>query len=137
MPTSGVTGEGLPDLLTLLVKYSLEMKSIQKRIRISKTKFNCTVMEVKMIEGHGTTIDCILVDGAIRKDDQIVLLGFRGPIVTKVRALLTPHPMKEMRVKDEYLHHDEILAANGVKISAPGLDEAVAGTPLIVANTEE
>ena len=92
-------------------------------------------MEVKMIEGHGTTIDCILVDGEIRKDDQIVLLGFRGPIVTKVRALLTPHPMKEMRVKDEYLHHESILAANGVKISAAGLDEAVAGTPLIVANT--
>lgn len=135
VPTSGVTGEGLPDLLTLLVKYSLTMKSIQKRIRISKTKFNCTVMEVKMIEGHGTTIDCILVDGEIRKDDQIVLLGFRGPIVTKVRALLTPHPMKEMRVKDEYLHHESILAANGVKISAAGLDEAVAGTPLIVANT--
>lgn len=100
VPTSGVTGEGLPDLLTLLVKYSLSLKNIQKRIRISTTKFNCTVMEVKMIEGHGTTIDCILVDGKIRKDDQIVLLGFRGPIVTKVRALLTPHPMKEMRVKD-------------------------------------
>jgi translation initiation factor 5B len=42
-----------------------------------------------------------------------------------------------MRIKDEYLHHDEIVAANGVKISAPGLDEAVAGTPLLVANTEE
>jgi translation initiation factor 5B len=51
-------------------------------------------MEVKMIEGHGTTIDCILVDGTIKKDDQIVLLGFNGPIVTKVKALLTPHPMK-------------------------------------------
>jgi translation initiation factor 5B len=51
-------------------------------------------MEVKMIEGHGTTIDCILVDGKICKDDQIVLLGFKGPIITKVKALLTPHPMK-------------------------------------------
>ena len=57
-------------------------------------------MEVKMTEGYGTTIDCLLVDGAIKKEDQIVLLGFDGPIVTKVKALLTPHPMKEMRVKD-------------------------------------
>lgn len=51
-------------------------------------------MEVKMIEGYGTTIDCLLVDGSIKKEDQIVMLGFEGPIVTKVKALLTPHPMK-------------------------------------------
>ena len=42
-----------------------------------------------------------------------------------------------MRVKDEYLHHKFIHAANGVKIAATGLDEAVAGTPLIVANTPD
>ncbi len=53
-----------------------------------------------MIEGYGTTIDVLLVDGCIKKDDTIVLLGFEGPIITKVKALLTPHPMKEMRVKD-------------------------------------
>ena len=33
-------------------------------------------MEVKMIEGFGTTIDCILVDGIIKKDDKLVLMGF-------------------------------------------------------------
>lgn len=42
-----------------------------------------------------------------------------------------------MRVKDEYIHHVEIHAANGVKISATGLDEAVAGTPLFVCNNED
>ena len=67
MPTSGITGEGLPDMLMMLVEYSLNMNNIQKRIKIKKGRFNCTVMEVKMIEGHGTTIDCILVDGTIKK----------------------------------------------------------------------
>ena len=113
------------------------MPSIQERIRVKLDKFRCTVMEVKMIEGYGTTIDCMLVDGRIKKDDQIVVLGFDGPIVTKVKAILTPHPMKEMRVKDEYIHHKEIWGANGVKVAANGLDSAVAGTPLIVANTED
>lgn len=94
VPSSGITGEGLPDILSLLVKYSIGLPKIAKRIKVKKDKFNCTVMEVKMIEGYGTTIDCILVDGKIRKDDQIVLLGFKGPIVTKVKAILTPHPMK-------------------------------------------
>lgn len=42
-----------------------------------------------------------------------------------------------MRVKDEYLHHTEIHAANGVKLAATGLDEAVAGTPLFVCHNEE
>jgi len=42
-----------------------------------------------------------------------------------------------MRIKDEYLLHKEIWGANGVKIAATGLDSAVAGTPLIVANTED
>ena len=90
-----------------------------------------------MLEGYGTTIDILLVDGRIKKDDQIVLLGFDGPIVTKVKAILTPHPMKQMRVKDEYLHHKEIWGAMGVKVAAPNLDSAVAGTPMIVANTED
>lgn len=105
VPTSGVTGEGIPDLLSVIVKYSLTLESIKKRIKVKEDNFRCTVMEVKMIEGYGTTIDVLLVDGCIKKDDTIVLLGFEGPIITKVKALLTPHPMKEMRVKDEYLHH--------------------------------
>ena len=94
IPTSGITAEGLPDLLGTIVEYSMTLEAIIKKIKIKKGRFNCTVMEVKMIEGFGTTVDCILVDGAIKKEDQIVLLGFDGPIITKVKALLTPHPMK-------------------------------------------
>lgn len=67
IPTSGITGEGLPDILALLVKYSLSLKKILKKIKVKKDVFNCTVMEVKMLEGYGTTIDCILVDGKIKK----------------------------------------------------------------------
>ncbi len=67
MPTSGITGEGIPDLLAMIVNNSLSMKNIRKRIKIKKDRFKCTVMEVKMIEGYGTTIDCLLVDGIIKK----------------------------------------------------------------------
>lgn len=56
------------------------------------------------------------------------MAGFQGPIITKVRALLTPHPMKEMRVKGEYIHHDVIYASMGFKISAVGLEDAMAGS---------
>ncbi len=60
---------------------------------------------MKVIEGHGTTIDVVLVNGLLKVGDTIVVSGMNGPIVTSIRALLTPQPMKELRVKGEYVHH--------------------------------
>lgn len=93
--------------------------------------FDCTVLEVKVIEGLGTTIDVVLVNGIMKVHDTIVLQGFNGAIVTQVRALLTPHPLREMRVKADYIHHKEIRGAMGIKISAPGLEHAIAGSELL------
>lgn len=90
-----------------------------------------------MIEGHGTTIDVILKNGQLRSGDTIVLAGFNGPIVTKIRTLLTPQPLKEMRVKGDYMHHDVLNGAMGIKISAPDLDNALAGGELFKAVTPD
>ena len=102
-----------------------------------KDVFECTVLEVKVIEGHGTTIDVVLVNGVLKVGDTIVISGLNGPIRTNIRALLTPYPMREMRVKGEYQHHNKIKGAMGIKISAPGLDFAIAGSELFKCSNED
>lgn len=78
----------------------------------------------------------MLVNGLLKVDDTIVITGLNGPIVTKIRALLTPYPMKEMRVKGDYVHHQKIKGAMGIKISAPGMEHAMAGGNLFRCATQ-
>ena len=133
VPTSAISGEGLSDLIWQLCN----MGQTSEREKLTeKDKFECTVLEVKVIEGHGTTIDVVLVNGVLKTGDTIVISGLNGPIKTNIRALLTPYPMKEMRVKGEYQHHNKIKGAMGIKISAPGLDHAIAGSELFKCTTE-
>eukprot|EP00669_Euglena_mutabilis_P009791 TRINITY_DN4618_c0_g1_i1.p2 TRINITY_DN4618_c0_g1~~TRINITY_DN4618_c0_g1_i1.p2 ORF type:complete len:765 (+),score=420.61 TRINITY_DN4618_c0_g1_i1:25-2295(+) len=127
VPTSAHTGEGIPDLLLLITQ--LTQKHLQDRITL-KDQLDCVILEVKVIEGLGYTIDVILVNGVLREGDTIILGGLNGPIITHIRALLTPQPLREMRVKGEYVHHKEIRAAQGVKINANDLEHAVAGSYL-------
>lgn len=134
VPTSAISGEGIPDLLLLLVQ--LTQKLMEDRLMYI-SEVQCTVLEVKVVEGLGTTIDVVLVNGVLHEGDQIVVCGLQGPIVTSIRALLTPHPMKELRVKGSYLHHKELKAAQGIKITAQGLEHAVAGTQLYVVGPED
>jgi translation initiation factor 5B len=96
VPTSAITGEGIPDMLMLLVKLTQERMN-QSLMYISELE--CTILEVKVVEGLGTTIDVVLSNGVMREGDRIVLCGMDGPIVTTVRALLTPQPLRELRVK--------------------------------------
>jgi len=134
VPTSAHTGEGIPDLLFLLCK--LTQNVLSKQLTYTG-KLDATVLEVKKIDGYGTTIDVILADGALHEGDIIVCAGLEGPIITTVRSLLMPEPLKELRVKNSYRKFATVPAANGVKIAAVGLDKAVAGLPLLVARDME
>lgn len=135
VPTSAITGEGLPDLITYLTKQCITR--IPQQLMEKNDSFDCTVLEVKVIEGLGTTIDVVLVNGLLKVQDTIILQGMNGAIVTQIRALLTPHPMKEMRVKSEYIHHQKIKGSMGIKISAPGLEHAIAGSELLKGTTPD
>ena len=134
VPTSAITGEGIPDLLGLLIKYSQDY--MPKRLTLTE-EVKATVLEKKVMEGLGTTLDVILVNGRLRVGDTIVLCGMNGPVTTTIRALLTPHPMRELRINTRYEEHDEIRAAMGLKVAAQNLEDAVAGTSLMVCRNND
>jgi len=131
VPTSALTGEGLPDLMGLLVRLTQEFMG-ERLMYCDETQ--ATVLDVRKIEGLGPTIDIVLVNGRLREGQRIVACGLHGAICTNIRALLTPQPMRELRVKSAYVHHKEIRAAQGLKVAAPGLETAVAGTELYVVD---
>lgn len=134
IPTSAHTGEGIPDMLKLIVQLTQE-RMVGSLMYLSEVQ--ATVLEVKAIEGFGMTIDVIVTNGILREGDKIVLAGVEGAIVTNIRALLTPAPMKELRLKSAYVHNKEVKAALGVKISAPGLEGAIAGSRLLVVGPDD
>jgi len=134
VPTSAVSGEGVPDLLMLIVQLTQQLMS--HRLMFTP-HVQATILEVKSIDGLGTTVDVVLVNGELHEGDTIVVCGMSGPIVTPIRALLTPPPLREMRVKSDYVHHKTIEAAMGVKIVGADLDKAVAGTELLVLHPED
>ncbi|SPO05810.1 probable FUN12 General translation factor eIF2 homolog [Cephalotrichum gorgonifer] len=134
IPTSAHTGEGIPDLLKLIVNLTQE-RMVGSLMYLSEVQ--ATVLEVKAIEGFGMTIDIILSNGILREGDRIIVCGVEGVIKTNIRALLTPQPMRELRLKSAYVHNKEVKAAMGIKISAPGLEGAIAGSRLLVVGPDD
>ena len=106
VPTSAITGEGVPDMIMLLV--NLTQQRMSERL-MYLSELECTVLEVKVIEGLGTTIDVVLSNGILKEGDRIVVCGLNGPIVTQVRALLTPQPLRELRIKVCVYPHQNLL----------------------------
>lgn len=127
VPVSGITGEGVQDLLVMLA--GLAQRYLKDRIVFTKGEGKGTVLEVKEHKGMGLTIDVILYDGEIRIGDNLVI-GGEEIIVTKVKALLKPEPLKEMCAEKRFKTLDSVAAASGIKISAPGLEGVIAGSPV-------
>ncbi|KAA6353160.1 MAG: putative Eukaryotic translation initiation factor 5B, partial [Streblomastix strix] len=140
IPTSAHTGEGLPDLLAYLFRASQQQSDLAQELK-PKPIIEATVLEVKTLLGLGTTIDVMLVNGVLCEGDQIIVNGTEGPITTQIRSVMTPLPLREIRVSStvgsDYKTHKRVRGAMGIKLQAPGLEKAVAGSTLSVAHNPE
>ena len=132
VPISAKTGEGIPELLMILV--GLAQRFLEDRLQIESGPGKGSVLEVKEEVGLGTTIDAIIYNGTIKSDDKIVI-GTKGkPVVTRIKALLKPKPLDEIRdPRERFDNVNEAHAACGIKISSPDLENVMPGAPIRVA----
>lgn len=136
VPVSAKTGEGIPELLSVLI--GLTQEYLKTQLQTTEGPAKGTVLEVKEEPGLGMTINAIVYDGVLRKGDTIVVGGKERPIVTKVRAVLLPKPLDEIRdPRDKFSSVDLVAAASGIKIAAPDLDTSLAGAPLYAVPSGE
>ena len=136
VPTSAKTREGIQDLF--LVLSGLAQQFLMKKLEYSEGYGEGTILEVTEETGLGTTLNVIVHKGTFKKTDKIVFGGKEKAFEAKIRSLLQPKELDEIRDPREKFNSIEVVhAAAGFKITGSGLNEAVAGAPIFVANTPE
>jgi translation initiation factor 5B len=132
VPTCARSGEGIADLLAMLV--GLAQKFLESRLETDEeSPGEGTVLEVKQDQGLGMVLDVILYAGSIRKEDTILVGTKNAPLETRIKALLKPAPLDEMRdSRKPFRGVDQVIAASGLKLVVPNAEGVVAGAPLRV-----
>jgi len=136
VPMSAREDEGINDLLLVLT--GLAQRFLDQHLQSEEGPAKATVLEVKEEKGLGKTLDLIVYSGTLRKSDRVAIGTQNLPIVTKVKALLKPKPLDEIRDPRERFDSVEcVTAAAGIKISAQNLEGVISGAPLRTISKEE
>jgi len=137
IPISAKSGEGVPDLMLMLV--GLAQRFLESQLQKGEGPGKGTILEVKDEKGLGQTLDMILYTGTLRTGDTVAI-GTRGaPLVTRIKAILKPKPLDEIRdPRDRFDSVKELHAAAGVKIACQDTTGAIAGAPIrVVKNAKD
>ena len=136
VPVSARTGVGIPELLAVLV--GLAQQFLQKRLAQEEKSTRGIVLEVNDEIGLGPTANIILIDGHLKKEDNIIIAKRDSVVITKPKAMLLPKPLDEMRdPRDKFKPINEVYAAAGVKIASPDLDGVLPGSTVYATDDDE
>ena len=127
VPISGKFGEGIADLLLVLV--GLAQRFLEEELSTEEGPGEGTILEVKEEKGIGTAIDTIVYKGTMKVGNQIVVACVSGkPIITKIKGLQRPKPLDEIRDPTQRFDRvKEVSAAAGIRVIAQNLEHALAG----------
>jgi len=122
VPASALTGEGIPELLMIIV--GLAQKFLEEKLKVKKDEGGRgVVLEVNEQKGLGCVLDVILYDGSLEVNDIILVGGLSKVVTSKIRGIFE----NEKSVK-------KAEAAASISICGHDLDDVVSGMPLRVAN---
>ncbi len=135
LPVSAKTGEGIAELLVFTA--GIAQKFLEARLNIEvKGPGKGSILEKKEEKGLGTTVDVILYNGTLNVNDTVAFATTTGIAKAKIRALLKPKALQEMRESSSKFYYvDSVAAASGVKISGVGFDDALPGS--LIMSTED
>ncbi|MGC9079439.1 MAG: translation initiation factor IF-2 [Nanopusillaceae archaeon] len=137
VPVSSKTGEGIPDLLLIIA--GLAQKFLEDKLKINLEENGIgVILERKEEKGLGNVIDIILYNGKIKKDDKIAFITKNGVKTTKVKSILRPASLVDIRfAKGKFIEVEEVNAAAGIRIVASGLEDALPGSTIYVYKNEK
>ena len=136
VPISAVSGIGIPELMAVLV--GLAQQYIKKRLERRYDYVRGIILEINEELGLGPSANMILLDGTIKQGDTIMVAKRDEIVVTKVKALLLPKPLDEMRdPRDKFRSVTEVISAAGLRIVSPDLEGVLAGSPLYVLRNKD
>jgi translation initiation factor 5B len=135
IPVSAHTKSGIPELLMTLA--GLAQRFLEKNLQTNLDDPGTgTILEVKEQKGLGKIMDAIIYGGTLSVGDTIVVGGLSKPVTTKIKGLFEPAPLTEIREKkSKFRPVKSVVASTGVRILAGGVEEVVAGMPLLVADS--
>ena len=136
VPVSAAKNIGIPELLAVVVGLSQQFMS--KRLERKDGPGRGIVLEVKEEIGLGPSANLVLIEGVLKVGDMILVAKRDKAVTTKVKALLLPKPLDEMRdPRDKFKPVSEVMSAAGIKVTSPDLEGVLAGSPLYVLDDKD
>jgi translation initiation factor 5B len=136
VPVSAAKNIGVPELLAVVVGLSQQFMS--RRLERKDGPGRGIVLEVKEEIGLGPSANLVLIEGVLKVGDMILVAKRDKAVTTKVKALLLPKPLDEMRdPRDKFKPVSEVMSAAGIKVTSPDLEGVLAGSPLYVLDDKD
>lgn len=137
VPVSAKSGVGVPELIALLV--GLAQRFLQDELALVTQGGEATILERSDQKGIGPVGNVIVYSGWLKVGDEIVATGRTEPFTTRVRGIYRPIPLKPGTASKQVKlrSFDEVRAAAGVYLAAPGIEDAMPGGLLKVVHSPE
>lgn len=129
IPVSASNGEGIQELLTILIGLVQKFLIGKLEIGIDNTAKG-TILEIGNYDGLGKIVKALHIDGLLKTEQNIIFATDNGPFITSIRAILMPAPLDEIKdPKKKFTYMDQISPASSIIIAPSEMNHVYPGSP--------